>query len=247
MYIEKTEGRLFVCSDLHGSIDVLHKMLKDVGFQSQEDLLIHCGDLIDRGAKSKETFEFFVNDTGDSYISLRGNHDQFLADMVEKGDPSGNWVYYNGGQWALHEEPWVLKSMAEAANKLPLHLTVDFHGQRYGFVHAEVPVEFPTWDAFTKAVDADTTEVLARRAMWSRDMINGGSSHPLPDVKYAFNGHSVVDRPSFLHNRVYIDLGYVFKRLFCLIEILPSGDLKVIFRDKYAPRTLKEPFCIMED
>lgn len=247
MQIVKNSGRVFICTDLHGNIHTLHKMLNNVGFDINTDLLIHCGDLIDRGPDSAGTFNHFVEDKTGAFISLRGNHDQFLADCANK-EMSGNWVYFNGGQWALHEEAWKVKSMAEAAAKLPVHLTLDFHGRKYGFVHAEVPARFESWAEFTNAVDTDVTEVAARQAMWGRDVIYGQPVNPLPDVEYVFHGHTVLDRPTFVGNRLYLDTGFVFKRLMTLVEITESGSLDFHFRDKYAPRTFSkgDPFIIAE-
>lgn len=247
MHIVRDSGRVFVCTDLHGNIHTLHKMLNDVAFDATTDLLICCGDLVDRGPDSADTFNFFADDTTGAYISLRGNHDQFLADAATK-EASGNWVYFNGGQWALHEEAWKLKSMAEAALKLPVHITLDFQGNRYGFVHAEVPSEFTSWDAFTKAVDADVTEVVARQAMWGRDIIYGAGAPVLQDVVYTFHGHTVLDRPTFVGNRLYLDTGFVFKRLLTLIEIKPDTNLVAHFRDKYGPKTFtKGPTFIVAE
>lgn len=248
MQVVKNSGRLFVCTDLHGNIHTLHKMLNKVGFDATQDLLVNCGDLVDRGPDSADTLKFFLYDQTGAYLTVRGNHDQFLADFAHKDEPSGNWVYFNGGVWALNEERHVLKTYAEDVLKLPVHLSVDFHGNRYAFVHAEVPARFKTWGDFTNAVDADTSGVLEIEAMWSRDIIYGQQCDALPDVKYVFHGHTVVDRPTIVNNRVYLDLGYVFKRLLCLIEITPEGNLVAHFRDRYADRvfTKGETFIIAE-
>lgn len=249
MHISKNSGRVFVCTDLHGHIHTLHKMLNAVEFDVTQDLLICCGDLIDRGPDSRETLEHFVYDKTGAYVSVRGNHDQFLIDVLNKDEPSGNWVYFNGGQWVLHEEGWKIKDLAiDAEKKLPIHLTLDFMGKRYGFVHAEVPSEFTSWEQFTATVDADKSLIYARLGMWNRDVIHGEKVDPLPDVEYVFHGHTVLDRPTLVGNRVYLDTGYVFKRLLTLIEITPTGALKASFRDKYAPRifTKGDAFIVSE-
>lgn len=239
MYIKKDTGRVFVCTDLHGNIHTLHKMLNDVAFDVTTDLLICCGDLIDRGPASRETLEHFLYDETGAYISIRGNHDQFLIDTLNKDDPSGNWVYFNGGQWILNEEEWKVKDLAiDAKARLPFYLTLDFMGTRYGFVHAEVPSEFTSWEQFTKTVDQETTEVYSRMGMWNREIIRGEPAPILPDVTYVFHGHTVLDRPTIVGNRVYLDTGFVFKRLLTLIEITHTGALRANFRDKYAPRIL---------
>lgn len=243
MIINKESGRLFVCSDLHGSIKVLKKLLTKVGFVEGKDTLIHCGDLVDRGEDSVGTIEHFVYDKTGSYFSCRGNHDQFLADAI-RGELGGHWVYHNGGQWALQEESWKIKSLAEEAANLPVHITVNYHGKKYGFVHAEVDAKFSTWSEFTDAVDRD--DALARQAMWSRDIIYGTNPDPLDDIEFVFHGHTPVAKPTIIGNRIYLDLGYVFKKLFCLMEITDTGVLIPHFRDKYGDKVLGEPFVIGE-
>lgn len=249
MFIKRDSGRVFVCTDLHGNIHTLHKMLNDVAFDVNTDLLICCGDLIDRGPDSRETLEHFIYDKTGAFISIRGNHDQFLIDSMNKDDPSGNWVYFNGGQWILNEEDWKIKDLAvDTEAKLPYYLTLEFMGRRYGFVHAEVPAEFTSWDQFTATVDAESTPVYSRMGMWNREVIRGTRADSLPDVDFVFHGHTVLDRPTMVGNRVYLDTGFVFKKLLTLIEITPTGALRANFRDKYAPRifTKGETFVIAE-
>ena len=90
--------RLFFCGDLHGSIDLLEKALKELGFIPGQDVLICVGDLCDRGPKSEETLIKFLFDKTGSFYSVRGNHDQMMVD--------NDWdlQLYNGGKWIFRQD-----------------------------------------------------------------------------------------------------------------------------------------------
>jgi len=204
-----------------------------VDFSVKGDLLIHCGDLIDRGPNSIETFNFFTNDTTGSFISLRGNHEKFLIDSADTPyDLPPKWVCNNGGEWALSEDPITIKSMAEVAKTLPIYLTLEYHKKKYGFVHAEVSSEFKSWEAFTKAIDADTTGALTKNAVWGREIAYGAPCEPLTDIVYSFHGHSVLSKPTFFANRLYLDTGFVYGQLLTLVQIHPNTELNFKFRDQ---------------
>ena len=59
--IEVPEGsRLFFCTDVHGRLDELNELLAQAGF-TETDYLISVGDLNDRGPKSLEALNMFLN------------------------------------------------------------------------------------------------------------------------------------------------------------------------------------------
>ncbi len=65
--------RTFVVGDLHGCYDELITFLNKLGYLSGIDLLLSCGDLVDRGPKIFECLESFVKYT--KRHAVRGNHD----------------------------------------------------------------------------------------------------------------------------------------------------------------------------
>ncbi len=65
--------RKFIIGDIHGCFEELMELLEKMNV-TVDDLLISVGDIVDRGNKSKEVFEFFVNRPNS--IVLMGNHER---------------------------------------------------------------------------------------------------------------------------------------------------------------------------
>ncbi|UHO38874.1 metallophosphoesterase [Chryseobacterium capnotolerans] len=65
--------RTFVIGDIHGCYDELIALTKSINLKD-EDLLVSLGDIVDRGNKSKEVYEYFKNRPNS--IVLMGNHER---------------------------------------------------------------------------------------------------------------------------------------------------------------------------
>lgn len=65
--------KTFVVGDLHGCFSELMTLLKRVGYDEDKDLLLSCGDLVDRGPEIYECLEFFTNHPNRKVVC--GNHD----------------------------------------------------------------------------------------------------------------------------------------------------------------------------
>ncbi|MBW5410462.1 metallophosphoesterase, partial [Brachyspira hampsonii] len=77
-----------VIPDLHGEYDVFKKFLKKENyFQDKKTAYIFVGDLIDRGSKSKELLDYFLNNDIESNVYfIEGNHDvnlNFFANDIK--------------------------------------------------------------------------------------------------------------------------------------------------------------------
>ena len=200
--------RLFFCGDLHGSIDLLEKSLNELGFISGQDVLICVGDLIDRGLKSEETLVKFLFDKTGSFYSVRGNHDQMMVD--------NDWdlQLYNGGQWILDVD---YEARVEYGiitdHKLPFAIEVNYNGKVFGVCHAEVPLEFESWDDYCETLQHSRR--LQKEILWNRDIIAFQEHYKygplIQGIDTVFHGHTPVEEPLIIANRVYIDTGAVFK------------------------------------
>ena len=91
-YLNETEFEKYdnikVIPDLHGEYDVFRKFLeKENYFQDKKTAYIFVGDLIDRGSKSKELLDYFLNnDIGNNVYFIEGNHDvniNFFANDIK--------------------------------------------------------------------------------------------------------------------------------------------------------------------
>ena len=200
--------RLFITGDLHGSIALLEGSLKELGFVSGQDVLICVGDLCDRGSKSEETLRKFLFDKTGSFYSVRGNHDQMMVD--------NDWdlQLYNGGKWILdidYDSRTLYGQIID--QKLPFAIEVNYNGKVFGACHAEVPLEFESWDDYCDILQYN--KQLQKETLWNREIIAFPEHYkygPLVQgVDYIFHGHTPVEEPLIIANRVYIDTGAVFK------------------------------------
>lgn len=202
-----TDQRLFFCGDLHGSIDLLEKSLNELGFISGQDVLICVGDLIDRGPKSEKILRKFLFDKTGSFYSVRGNHDQMMVD--------NDWglQLYNGGKWILDIEYDSRVLYGQFIDqKLPFAIEVNYNGRVFGVCHAEVPLEFESWDDYCDTLSRN--KQLQKETLWNREVISCPEFYQktyLQGIDYIFHGHTPVDDPLIIGNRVYIDTGAVFK------------------------------------
>jgi serine/threonine protein phosphatase 1 len=65
--------RKFIIGDIHGCFDELIELTQKIGLTA-DDLLISLGDIVDRGNKSKDVYEYFLNRPNS--IVLIGNHER---------------------------------------------------------------------------------------------------------------------------------------------------------------------------
>lgn len=67
------DRRFLIVGDIHGCLDELLQMLEERSFDLKDDVLITCGDIVDRGPKIRETIEFVM--TLPRFYSVMGNHE----------------------------------------------------------------------------------------------------------------------------------------------------------------------------
>lgn len=89
--MELNNKTINIIGDIAGRYDELQLLLAKM---PKADLVIAVGDLIDRGPKSKEVVEYFIN-TPDT-IAIRGNHEELMIEACETGDTE---LWYVNGGW----------------------------------------------------------------------------------------------------------------------------------------------------
>lgn len=90
--------RTFVIGDLHGGYKALKQVLERSNFDYENDKLISLGDIADGWTEVVECFDEFMKMK--NFIMVRGNHDQWLKNWLQKGDMPDLWVK-QGGQNTL--------------------------------------------------------------------------------------------------------------------------------------------------
>ena len=79
----KNNKKYFITSDVHGFSTIFRNSLEKAGWQQNNPnhILVVAGDLFDRGPEAKQVLQF-VQDLGDRFIYVRGNHEDLIEDCV---------------------------------------------------------------------------------------------------------------------------------------------------------------------
>jgi serine/threonine protein phosphatase 1 len=219
----ETDRTLYAVGDIHGRADLLAAIEKPIVADWRhrgggDALLIFLGDYVDRGPQSAAVIERLIEGFALPSVHLRGNHEQMLLDFLD--DPGlGEMWRRNGGMETLasygvdigevsvgrgfERAARDLKSRIPAAhlsflNGLKPSLTVG----GYFFCHAGVRPGVP--------LEAQTADDL----MWIREPFIVSRAD---FGKIVVHGHTPVETPELLPNRINIDTGaFLTGKLTCL-------------------------------
>jgi len=191
---ENTVGMDYFVGDIHGCYDQLMCKLGDLGFNFETDRLFSVGDLIDRGEKNVECIELLEQPW---FFAVRGNHDQFMIDYVERGQVA-TWVM-NGGIWAYQlTEDELIDYYHILKDNTPLAMEIPYKGKKVGVIHANV----------TSGVWGDFDE---QRDIWDRTRTRiPGVYNDIQGIDVVVVGHTVLGTPVWINNVFHIDTGCVF-------------------------------------
>ncbi len=132
------DSKFLVVGDIHGCFDEFLRLLAKCGYQDG-NFVISVGDLVDRGPKSREVLEWFLN-TPNAYV-VQGNHDNKIARYWR-----GNKVQISHGIDKTIEqcEGMDTESFAGWIESWPYIIQLpDFDGRPSYVVHAGVNGRFP--------------------------------------------------------------------------------------------------------
>lgn len=178
---------LYVIGDIHGEYEMFQTLLKDYDETYQQLVLI--GDLLDRGARSKECLllgKQLVEEKRAIY--LKGNHeDIFLRFLDDPEERYPNYILNGGGETIeslLHtgavaeysptEISMLIKSRYKELISFLRELPLYYEWYDYLFVHAGINLEKDNWQ--------DTSE---RDFLWIRKEFHGGK---IIQIKQLFSG-----------------------------------------------------------
>ncbi|WP_428355908.1 metallophosphoesterase family protein [Methyloprofundus sp.] len=218
--------RVYCIGDIHGRDDLLKnihdEILADASDYSGKVVVIYLGDYIDRGLHSKKVIDLLLSKPLPDFesIYLRGNHEQVLLDFLYvDANIATQWFSYGGQSTVLSYGvsmqgiPFgekLIQLQQDLADKIPTehmsfynYLQYSYEVGDYFFVHAGVK---------PKVALKRQSELVK---MWIREeFLNSNYRFE----KMIVHGHSVVDEPAVLPNRIGIDTGaYVSGVLTCLV------------------------------
>lgn len=203
-----SNGRDYICGDIHGCFDVVDEALENVGFDESIDRLFCVGDLVDRGPQSDHALKWLDYPW---FYSVIGNHeDMCIQNYMKKDRRISLWHEQNGGAWfnALSEHEQ--KEFAWRFHDLPVIIQVG----EYGILHAEPPLHMNNWNTIVQSRNMNHT---ADCLLWGRSRHNNtvkrGNdriSNKIDGIKILYVGHTPTSQAIQDGNICWIDTGAVF-------------------------------------
>ena len=211
-------GRLFVVGDLHGCYAQLMQQLAIVEFDFEQDLLIAVGDLVDRGADSLKCLNLIDEPW---FKAIRGNHEEMCI-LSQTDWRMADLHRQHGGEWFYALSIAQREQVIAKCQALPVILEIEYHHQRYGFVHADIDQN--DWVTFKQSV-----QVNPELALWGRGRIRNkrsGVYSQIQGIDQVFLGHTVVDSVTKRDNCYFLDTGCVFGQHLTVVEINPKRSIE---------------------
>ncbi len=220
--------RVYAVGDIHGCIEpltALHERIREDAASAADlrRVLVYLGDYVDRGLESRQVLEMLTATPLEGFerVHLRGNHDAWMLEFLEDTACGLAWIA-NGGSATLYSygvgqgdlgaplpdrlaavQAGLRRALPAAhrdflAGLVPMHIEGD-----YLFVHAGIRPGVP--------LDQQRPEDL----LWIREPFLGSDAD---HGKVVVHGHTIVDRPQILGNRIAVDTGaFATGHLTCLV------------------------------
>ncbi|MGF6298607.1 serine/threonine protein phosphatase 1 [Paraburkholderia sp. WC7.3g] len=191
-------GRDFVVGDLHGCVDALRYLLRQIAFDPTCDRLFSVGDLVDRGEQSELALTLLEKPW---FYAVLGNHEDALC-AVADGRVRRQWWYAIGGAWAADVPDERLRYYAEHLRMLPLVRVIGSGKARFNVLHAE----FFGSDAELDA--GNFSDETRQQLLWGRELAVGDGD-PLRQrgLSLTYCGHTPVRDITQIGSQVFIDTG----------------------------------------
>jgi serine/threonine protein phosphatase 1 len=219
------DHRLYVIGDIHGRSDLLDSIIAEINRELDARppagaLTVTLGDYIDRGPDSRGVLDRLTRRAFPTrHVALKGNHEELFQAFLIDPAVGAQWRHL-GGLETLHSYGVAVDELMrgrgfEAASTALRHAVPEEHLRflsalqlsasvsRYFFCHAGVKPGIP--------LDRQQAGDL----LWIRDeFLNSKSNFG----KIVVHGHSPVEQPEILPNRINLDTGaFATGRLTCLV------------------------------
>ncbi len=218
----KSVRRIYAVGDIHGHLDKLRQVhewiVEDRARYGGEDIVVHIGDLVDRGPNSSGVVDWLQTGVaaGRPWIVLKGNHDRLMLYYLQqpsRRDPR----LFDGLTW-LHPRLGGLATLASYG--------VDDSGQHERELHeqarAAVPAAHVAFLAGLDTVFCTESVVFVHAGIRPGVALNEQAEEDLVWIREPFlsdtrdhgrlviHGHTVVDKVTHYGNRIDIDTGAGF-------------------------------------
>jgi serine/threonine protein phosphatase 1 len=221
--------RIYAVSDVHGCADLLRRVFAAIDLHLSRAgparaLHVFLGDYIDRGPDSRETIDLLI-DRGRRHesIFLKGNHEAFLAEVMQDAARLDAWKDYGGIQTLMSygitpslkpDSDEGGRLVQEFLNRIPFQHRQFFRSLRssfvcgdFFFVHAGVRPGVP----LRRQREEDLLWILDEFLQSEADF-----------GKFIVHGHTPVPKPDIRPNRINIDTGAYATGILTLLTI--QGD-----------------------
>jgi serine/threonine protein phosphatase 1 len=217
--------RFYVIGDIHGRSDLLNRIVdairRDIEDKpATESLTVTLGDYVDRGPDSRGVLDRLAqNPFPTAYVALKGNHEELLERFLDSPAIASQWRHL-GGLETLHSynvavAPLMIgkgfdqassalrQALPEEHSTFLRNLKLSLTLGRYFLCHAGVRPGIP--------LESQRAEDL----LWIRDEFLRSNSN---FGKIIVHGHTPIESPEVLPNRINIDTGaFATGRLTCLV------------------------------
>lgn len=184
----RTVDRILAVSDIHGEKTKFLELLKKAEYDTKKDLLVVCGDIVDRGEGNLGVIQTCMDLQKKGAVIIKGNHEQFLEiclrEMIVNGaDDFGNvftdnfilWVGHNGGATTYEEIKDLSREKLVEILKFIRSMPLYFQTGKYIFSHAGADAR--------KTIDKNTEDDL----IWGEEEF---SCYPAYKEKIVVFGHT---------------------------------------------------------
>ena len=201
--------KIFVIGDIHGCLDMLKGLIDKIEWDPANDRLIFIGDYIDRGEDSKSVVDFILQLKESSSLiqCLIGNHEQMFLDYLSGVDSQSSLL--NGGLSTLksyeevrrsQDDPLIPSSHLDFFSSLLSMIELE----QYYIVHAGFQPNI-------RIEDQDLNDMIWIREEFIYSNYDFG--------KVVIFGHTPLNSPLIMKNKIGIDTGAVFGNYLTCLEL----------------------------
>ena len=214
-----SDKQVYVVGDIHMKTEPLYKALEALSFDTNKDILVSVGDLIDRGPDAPECILELLNQPW--FYSVLGNHEDMFLKHIIFGGTDSQMFLQNGGDWILNSDSNIVYKLFNKFIELPIAIQINYMNKKFGIVHAGV--YFDDWQLMKENLIAfKEDDMFARHdiishSIWDRRQIK--LDNLIKNVDYAIFGHNPLKEPLVTKNKYYIDTASVYNNKLTILKL----------------------------